>query len=137
MKKFEHYLLTKFNIGLYNDKKIDKNGRKINDDQWMEHRLKLFEKYCFPSIIKQTNQNFKWLVLFDRRTPKRYLNDINRFKKYKHFIPFFGGWFDENIKKNLDPHAKYLITTRIDNDDAFNIGRSKLFKNNLMNKTVY
>lgn len=121
MKKFEHYLLTKFNIGLYSNKKTDKNGRKIDDDQWMKHRLKLFKKYCFPSIIKQTNQNFQWLVLFDRRTPKKYLDKINEFKKYKPLILCFGGWFDEIIKKNLDPNTKYLITTRIDNDDAFNI----------------
>lgn len=121
MGAYQHFILTKFNLGLYNGYKRDKNGQKVNNDQWMEHRIKLFEKYCYPSIKKQVNQNFLWLVLFDPMTPQKYLKRIKNYQRYENFCPVFGGWFDDHIKQILDPAKEYLITTRIDNDDAFHL----------------
>ena len=118
MQKFEHYLLTKFNKGLYTQSQKTKGDRKARDE-WMVHRIRLFEKYCFPSIKSQVNQDFKWIVIFDRKTPKEFLRKIEEYTQYKNFIPVFDGSFDHHIKKLLRPETQYLITTRIDNDDAF------------------
>ena len=54
----------------------DKNGNIVNDLNWLKHRYYLFETFCFPSILSQTNKNFKWLVFFDKDTPSEYV-DIN------------------------------------------------------------
>lgn len=118
MGKFEHFLLTKFNKGLYTQSKQTRGDRKARDE-WMVHRIRLFEKYCLPSIKNQVNQDFKWLVLFDGKTPKEFRRKIEEYAQYKNFIPVFDGWFDRHIKKLIRPETQYLITTRIDNDDAF------------------
>lgn len=118
MKKFEHFLLTKFNKGLYTRSKKT-GGKRTVRDEWMTHRIRLFEKYCLPSIKNQATQDFKWLVLFDRNTPEKYRKRIEEYTRYRQFIPVFGGWFPQHVKRLLKPETQYLITTRIDNDDAF------------------
>ena len=118
MEKFEHFLLTKFNKGLYTQSNKTKGDRKARDE-WMVHRIRLFEKYCLPSIKNQVNQDFKWMVLFDGKTPKEFQRKIQEYAQYRNFLPVFDGWFDQHIKKLLKPETQYLITTRIDNDDAF------------------
>ena len=66
--KYIHYILTRFNVDLYNKNNTkwqkDKNGTNIDPEIWLENRFKLFETYCLPSIINQTSKNFKWIVLF-------------------------------------------------------------------------
>lgn len=90
----KHYLLTRMNKGYV--------GRVKNPTEWLRYRMKLFEKYCLPSVQKQINQNFIWLLLFDKRTPDKYL-------KYNGII------FDD-VKNYIDKD-EWTITTRLDNDD--------------------
>jgi len=119
MKNVQHFILTKFNQGLYTEPLRDKTGQKIQRDQWMKQRLALFEKYCLPSIINQVNQEFTWLLLLDPQTPKKYLRRLARYKNAYHNIRLcLGGWFDSHLKRMIKQGTKFLITTRIDNDDA-------------------
>lgn len=127
MEKYQHFILTRFNYHLYDGQKIDRDGRKINTRRWMDHRLKLFKKYCFPSLKSQTSQNFTWLVQFDPKTPKRYLKRLRKYGKYRNFVPIFSN-FRDYLTKHLDTDTKYLITTRFDNDDALNIKAVELIQ---------
>ncbi|MDJ0776124.1 MAG: glycosyltransferase [Mastigocoleus sp. MO_167.B18] len=119
MKQFEHLIITRFNVRT--------NYGKANigiDPGWLSHRFKLFEKFCYPSVKSQSNQNFKWLVFFDSETPEEFKNKILEYSKWSNFISIY---IDcqltyelnkKNILKNLTDGTKYLITTRLDNDDA-------------------
>lgn len=46
-----HYLLTRFNLALWQE---DKNGQTIDRGEWIRKRLELFETYCLPSVAGQT-----------------------------------------------------------------------------------
>ncbi len=118
---FTHMILTRFNLKLL----------EVNtpDDEWLDRRLDLFEKICFPSIQAQSCQAFKWLVFFDDKTPARYRGRIEAYSKEPYFIPvftdcdtFFGFHFPRELKpvinRYLNPGSRFLITTRLDNDDA-------------------
>lgn len=119
MRSFEHFILTKFNLGLYTEPVIDKTGKPLRADRWMEHRLQLFAKYCFPSITNQVNQEFTWLLLLDPKTPAKYLSTLQNYKKnYPRIRLCIGGWFDHHLKQLLKKDTAFLITTRLDNDDA-------------------
>jgi hypothetical protein len=121
MKKFQHLVFTRFNLKFEKWKK-DKNEQTVNDDLWMESRIELFNKFCFPSIKHQTNLNFNWLVFFDESTPKKYREIIDNYRVLSsNFIPIFTteNKFNQDKQKMIDKDTKYLITTRIDNDDAF------------------
>lgn len=111
-KKFEHLMLTRMNY------------TRGNDPDYLEKRLHLFDQYAYISMRKQTNQNFKWILLFDKYTPKKY---YEKYLKYKNIVilkaegemnewqAHFRNWIYKNIK--LDK-LDYLITSRIDSDDV-------------------
>ena len=119
MKQFEHFVLTRFNV------RTNYGKSKIGlDPDWLSHRFKLFENFCYPSVQAQSNQNFKWLVYFDSDTPEEFKNKILEYSKWQNFIPiyincqFTHELNKKNILKHLTGSAEYLITTRLDNDDG-------------------
>ena len=40
------------------------------DPKWLTERQTLFEKFCLPSVMSQTNKNFEWILIADVRTPE-------------------------------------------------------------------
>lgn len=121
---FYHFLITRFNLR-NPDWDVTKNNEVLLDEKWMDERLELFKNYCFPSVINQKNKNFKWLIFFDENTSKKYrilIEDI--LKSHDWIISFYiDGMpkFHESIVNYLNQYAndkKYLITSRIDNDDC-------------------
>lgn len=47
----QHFILTRFNLLLWDKAKDD---RKVRTIKWLEHRFSLFERYCLPSVKNQT-----------------------------------------------------------------------------------
>lgn len=76
-----HYLLTRFNLALWQE---DKAGKTIYRVAWLERRMRLFETYCLPSVTGQTCQNFSWILLVDEDTPAEYRE---RIKSYRSICP--------------------------------------------------
>ena len=110
MKKsdvFNHFILTRFNNGLYD---------KPDADEWMQSRLELFQ-VTKESVLSQT-EDFKWVIAFDQRTPQAmvdYICDDER------MIPFYGDI--RNV--TLDVSTPFVITSRLDNDDIYLPGAIK------------
>lgn len=115
---FTHIILTRFNL-----KTMTREGLTEN---WLTHRLALFRSFCFPSVVGQSVQDFKWLVFFDKDTPSRFHPTIREFSTYENFCPYFLSGFDvvtirKHVLSHIMPQSDYVITTTLDNDDA--IGR--------------
>lgn len=129
MREYQHFILTRFNLKSKSWSK-DKNKNPTGNDEWMNHRIKIFERYCFPSIKNQTNQKFLWLVFFSENTKEKYKKIIERLQKvYSNFVPIYlsvekgnnlNNYLNNNqlIENLLNKNTKYVITTRIDNDDC-------------------
>lgn len=122
----QHFILTRFNILLWNKAK---DGLKVRTMKWLEHRFSLFEKYCLPSLINQTCQDFEWIVLFDSSTPEKFKEIIDKYQKdCPQLKPVYvepeNGWrfaeiFRGEIVNRLK--AKRVLSTYLDNDDALNV----------------
>lgn len=119
MKDFQHVILTRFNVRVnYSPSRLGINP------EWLTHRFGLFEQFCYPSVLKQTNQDFKWLVFFDSETPQFFKDKIETYAKWKNFIPVYfdhlltGKDIRQFLLNILQQETRYLITTRLDNDDA-------------------
>jgi len=122
----QHFILTRFNILLWNKAK---DGKKVRTTKWLDHRFSLFEKYCLPSLKNQTCQDYEWIVLFDSMTPDSFKERIVGYQKEcPQLIPVFvepeSGWrfaelFRNEIVKRLN--AKRVLSTYLDNDDALNV----------------
>jgi hypothetical protein len=121
---FKHYLITRFNVP-FKDYLNDKNGGIVRSNEWLQHRFDLFERFCFPSVKAQTNQNFTWLVFFDEATPPNFKEQIHEIgKNCSNFNPIYvdsAEAFKLKLNQYIQNHSgqtETLITSRIDNDDA-------------------
>lgn len=86
------------------------------DDDWLGERRRLFLENTVPSMLGQTNLNFKWVVCFDSRTPISYIDSLN--PEVAYFEPLMlGSDWHEGLEGYLSG-LKSVITTRLDSDDA-------------------
>ena len=119
---FKHYIITRFNLRA-KEWQFTKNSTKVLDENWLKNRFELFEKYCLPSLLSQTNKNFEWVIYFDTETPAFYKDKI---EVYRQKLPNLVPVFVENMElflPSIQAHIKnnnqeYVITTRLDNDDC-------------------
>lgn len=115
----EHIVLTRFNL-------VGIGGLKSEQEweTWNKHRFQLFKEYCLPSMLQQS-ASFKWHLYFDEQTPEEHLPDIEELKRHSFIRIFFlngkNTFFRDHmsgIQKNLSPGTRWLISTRVDNDDC-------------------
>ena len=95
MMEFKHYILTNFSYS--------------NDYPYLKERYKIFHNFTKPSIEAQTNKNFTWVI------------QTNPFHEHL-FEPFnnIDVVFTQTPKQiPFQIPTDHLITTRLDNDDAF------------------
>lgn len=118
MTKFYHLLITIFNV-----------KETIADDvnqlhQWTVKRYGLFEKYCLPSVLAQSEKNFEWLILIDSSTKPEVREKLEYLQTQHQFIflvelneisELVDGirQFALRQKKSVE----HIVTTRFDNDD--------------------
>ena len=121
--EFTHLLLTRFNtsIGFA-------PSAKGLDEEWLVARLLLFERYCLPSVAAQRGATFRWLVLCDAASPTWFKEKMSSYGELFLLLYIEGPATDEAIARSVAATGlvtrPYLITTRLDNDDA--IGRDHL-----------
>lgn len=122
---FKHFLITRFNLRMSNWH-ATKSNQAILDEDWHLERFDLFEKYCLPSVINQSNKNFTWVIFFDNSTPPRFKTKADELmNQYAAFLPVFidGGdaltsSLKSIIKEALKGDDNFVITSRLDNDDS-------------------
>lgn len=121
---FKHFLITRFNLR-NPEWDVTKNNEKLLTDEWMEERMWFFENFCFPSVVSQSCQEFEWLLYFDSTTSDIFKHRIaTLIAKYPFISVFFiDGMpaFASEVKNYINANTAqfpYIITSRIDNDDA-------------------
>lgn len=122
----EYFILTRFNLRLWPH---DKWGKETQTTEWLAHRVGLFEKYCLPSVAKQTCKDFVWITLMDEATPDEYKAKMEEYRIIcPQLTPIyvqaknsrnFTGVFMNYLRKNVT--ADRVISTYFDNDDALNL----------------
>ena len=120
--KYKHYLLTRYNLGLYKAPQKTRHNKAINPDKWIKERTELFAKYCVPSVVNQTCKNFKWIIAIDTNTPMTHLMQIREVIKDKvygkvDYEAVVGTNFRQAVKDVIGIPGDILITSRMDNDD--------------------
>jgi hypothetical protein len=130
MKPFRHFLITHFNAPRSDQKHnadgvpIDRDGNPVRTVEWLDHRFMLFERYCLPSILGQTNQDFLWFIRYDPEAPGDCGGRLERYAAaYTNLRPIpWRTWYATAIEREMrasSPDIECVVTTRIDNDDAY------------------
>lgn len=111
--KFKHYILTRFNLELYQS-----NPYKVKDKvEWMDSRIELFKNYLI-GLIDQTNKDFTVILSIDSKTPKHYIAHLSFLLDTIEIEYVFSFDKQPNIwLKENKPKTDWIITTRLDNDD--------------------
>lgn len=116
-RDFTHLILTRFNtaVGFA-------PSAKGLDEAWLKERLQLFERYCLPSVAAQRGATFHWLVFCDAASPEWFKEKMSSYGALVSTFYINGPATDEVIAKSVArtglASQPYLITTRLDNDDA-------------------
>lgn len=117
--EYHHFIITRFNVNIYPTEFASRL-----ENAWLSLRLDLFQRFCFPTVQAQLNQDFTWLVLFDEQTPPHIRRIIDTYARYPNFEPVYCGAFDTVMPtavsrmQEIAPDAEWFLTTRLDNDDA-------------------
>jgi len=114
-KLYNHFLITRFNVPWVNG--------VSPDEKWLRNRMALFLKYCLPSVYHQTNNNFQWIIYLDVKTPiwafellkansqpNTHLIKVHTFEEMKQQV-------GNEVINISNKKSKYIITSRLDNDD--------------------
>ena len=126
-RDFVHVIMTRFNLAT-----PGRESRIRLRPGWLAERFDLFERYCLPSVAAQTEQGFRWVIYFDVETPQEFRDRIEACRRVHPFVPYFtplfpGSGWPRSLRELLgDPPARsrgagpapWLLTTRLDNDDA-------------------
>ncbi len=113
--RFEHFVVTRFGIRW-------REEHPPPDDAWLRYRLGLFEAVCLPSVLSQTGAEFRWLVLIDEGCRAAWLEEA--LTTLGAGTEFEVVWMERNFWSEIDTvvtaraTAPYIITTRLDSDDA-------------------
>ncbi|MCU1507389.1 MAG: hypothetical protein QOG18_1762 [Microbacteriaceae bacterium] len=119
--RLNHVLLTRFNLPSAG---VESSIRAR--DGWLDDRVDLFERYCLPSVLAQSNQNFSWIIYFDPQSPAWLLNRIDGYAAEGVCRPIFRASVDRpqllaDVRSASLAERDLLITTNLDNDDGLAI----------------
>ncbi|MDR6865890.1 hypothetical protein J2Y69_000475 [Microbacterium resistens] len=118
MPTFDHVLLTRFSVRFLAE-------QPPPDDDWLVYRWGFFRDALASSLSHQTVRDFRWLVFCDASSPEWLREEMEALAPGL-FTPV---WLDEPWSHSVIRDAvtgvlsqdDYLITTRIDSDDAVGI----------------
>lgn len=89
----------------------------------LDKKMIYFENLCFPSIVNQRNNNWKWYIFISYELPEEYIISLEKLVepyKNKIFIHFVSDMVDFNntLSNILKIQKKPYISSRIDDDDG-------------------
>ncbi len=125
MSQCNHYLLTRFNLKVSWSK--DRSGVAVQTDEWLEHRTDLFARFCLPSVIGQTCQDFRWLIIVDETSSVEFVERLtSMIAGHDHYtiVSTSRDSVMHDIQRIItsETQSKCVVTSRLDNDDILHKG---------------
>lgn len=118
---FKHFILTPF----YVRRVLNGAERALPSEDWLNERISLFERYCYPSVRSQSRHQFSWLLYMDPSTPAASLQRINDITGEDPRIKIClcdalsRDQIVAGIRRNMDESTRWVLSTRLDNDDGW------------------
>ncbi|MGY1649741.1 glycosyltransferase [Geodermatophilus sp. SYSU D01119] len=114
-----HVLLTRFNL----PSKGHESTIRAREN-WLRDRVDLFERWCLPSVLGQTERAFTWIVYLDPQSPAWLLTWVRAHRDRGHLHPVLREEVPrpvllDDIRAATGSDGRGdLITTNLDNDDG-------------------
>jgi len=93
-------------------------------EEWISHRMRTFRKYTCPSVASQTCQDFTWVLTLSPTIRQETIDELKEIVPDNAVIIPWDLTLEQLANKIYceQKESTGLITTRLDNDDALNIG---------------
>lgn len=138
---YSHFIITQFNLKNF---PLSNNNDHERWLRWTRNRIELFRLYCLPSVLNQSSKSFTWLLYFDADTPVEFNGFLNELKSHP-FIHIcycrgaegFKNDYIKEVKDRVPGNIKWVMTTRIDNDDCLHRDAIKAIQENFTEKHNY
>jgi hypothetical protein len=121
---FQHIVITRYFVR-FSESPADVQAVIKGNQSWLESRFEIFKAFCLPSVVGQSVTNFTWLLYFDVHTPQAYLDRVQGLiQDYPNIkIVLCEHFNDESraraVHAELKTDTRWLLTTRLDNDDGW------------------
>ena len=146
-------ILTRFNVGVFSEKVVYWGKREfgtLDPSLWTAKRLALMERVVVPTLLKQTDQDFEWVILADSATPQPLLDELRRITTPVgcEMILTDEGYSDVLGEKNdgyglvellnsLGTGCDFIITTQLDSDTGISPNYVQRCKENYNHYDTY
>jgi hypothetical protein len=122
--RIDHVVLTRFNLPT-----TGVEGLIRAQEGWLENRIELFERYCAPSVAKQT-QPVTWIIYLDPESPSWLIERLAPLSNRGLFRPILRASVNQgelmaDIRDTVPEPGDVLITTNLDNDDGLAVDFSE------------
>lgn len=88
---------------------------------WVDYRMELFQKYCLPSVLAQTDDNFDWWFVVNPGFPGLARRHIEVLTKYGKLLEITAPWEEKQPEIGHALSGRYnnewVCSTRLDSDD--------------------
>lgn len=135
---YSHFIITLFNLRNF---PLSNNNDYESWLKWTRNRIELFKEYCLPSLINQSSKTFNWLLFFDTDTPEEFNEFFKELSSFSFIhicyckgIEDFIVNYTQEVKKRIGRSIKWIITTRIDNDDCLHRDAIKTIQKNFVDR---
>jgi hypothetical protein len=142
MTNYCHIIIIRFSVNFINRVEFKNKESSLFDHQRLENRIKLFEMFCLRGLISQTLKDFKTIILYDENLPKIFLDKLGCLTTPHNFI-LLHRWDKRDrlsnndwLREYVDNDKKFLITTRLDDDDILNKDINSTFKDFFSKKPI-
>jgi len=90
----------------------------VNDPGWLSVRRDLFERYCAPFVLAQSDQDFNWFVFVDNDMPQDEADWLTKMGRCQ--IVRCGSQTEgiNKIREEITSGFDLVLTTRLDSDDS-------------------
>lgn len=131
---YKHIILTRFNLP------FDLQSNIHIQREWLTERMRLFEQYCLPSIVQQTNRQFTWVILASDQTPRDMQNMLLSLTAIYPFIHILFCAYTNDLNALYQQVGEkyvqgydYLLSTRIDSDDMLSANFCQALQSSVQN----
>ncbi|MDB4160800.1 putative rhamnosyl transferase [Bacteroidia bacterium] len=138
---YKHFIITQFNLRNFPKSENNEYEKWVN---WTRNRIILFKKYCLPSVLNQSEKDFTWLLYLDSETPQEFLGFIDEMNEYPNIEVFlcsgaegFQNHYMDAAYQKIDKDTRWIVTSRMDNDDAVHRNMVKIIQQELEFKHGY
>lgn len=129
--RLHHVLLTRFSLDVFRGRA---DMRPVHDTAaWVAERTPVFREVCLPSVLGQDRRPRRWLIGADETRPELVAELFAELKPHSWIRPAWQRRRDDGTMLSVkhtfaqaiaehtpDRDFDYLVTTRLDNDDALN-----------------